>query len=352
MKPLLTVLLCLSCLMCLSQKNTDSLFFAHMQSRKISLYEKPYDTIYNLPFHNIQILDARPDTSSIGFLRYGGTTNKLYLEKGLANTFTNFINTNYKLSKDTNNLLILIKEFRVSDYASKLGLEDVNISQWNSGIIISGELFLNNGNNYRALYKVDSILVVISNNETAEESVERSFRAILRKSQDKSLSEMHIGKTAFSFDDIKKHIDDFVNFPVLKSTTYNKGVYKNFNEFKTNNPSIINFEIKKGKLSDELFINDGNQSYPIQDFWGYCNGKNLFIYSAKNLFQLIRTGNTFNIRGMKSFKTRKTLIKDTTTYLLGNLILTGRQSNDYLNYDKFKSNITAFQLNMQNGELY
>ena len=81
--------------------------------------------------------------------------------------------------------------------------------QWNSGAIISAELFLNNGNSYHALYKVDSILRTLSKNETVEESVERSFRTILKKSQDKNLAEMHIGKTAFSFNDMEKHVADF-----------------------------------------------------------------------------------------------------------------------------------------------
>jgi hypothetical protein len=53
---------------------------------------------------------------------------------------------------------------------------------------------LNDGGNYHALYKIDSTLVVLSGNETIEESVARSFRVILKKSENKNLSEMHIGK--------------------------------------------------------------------------------------------------------------------------------------------------------------
>ena len=158
MKALLTVLLCLFCLICFSQKNSDSLYFAEMKGRKISLPEKPFDTIYNLPFHDIQVIDARLDTTSIGFIKYIGGTAKLYLEKGLANSFKNFIKINYKLNADSNNLFILIKEFRVTDYAASEGVQSNNELQWNSGAIISAELFLNNGSNYHALYKVDSIL--------------------------------------------------------------------------------------------------------------------------------------------------------------------------------------------------
>ena len=65
--------------------------------------------------------------------------------------------------------------------------------------------------------KLIQYLERLSKNETIEESVERSFRTILKKSQDKNLAEMHIGKTAFSFNDIKKHIDDFTNYPNFKN---------------------------------------------------------------------------------------------------------------------------------------
>jgi len=50
---------------------------------------------------------------------------------------------------------------------------------------------------------IDSTLVVLSGNETIEESVARSFRVILKKSENKNLSEMHIGKTAFSLMKLK-----------------------------------------------------------------------------------------------------------------------------------------------------
>jgi hypothetical protein len=352
MKPLLTVLLCLIFLNCNAQRISDSLFFMHMRSRKISLSEKKPDSIFNFPFQSVKVWDARADTSSIGFLKYLGGTCKLLLKKGLSNSLTDFINSNYGLSNDSNNLLIIIKEFRITNYAAINEMKDINIYTWNSGAVISAELFLQTGNIYRALYKTDSIQIASFKSETAAQLAEEGFRLILKKSENKNLSEMHIGKTAFSFSDIEKHVSDFTNFPILNATTLNKGAYKNFNEFKTNNPSIRNFEIKKGYLSDELFVTEHNQSYPLHDFWGYCDGKNVFIYSAKNLFKLIKSQNTYNIKGIKSLsKTEdigKELAEGTALALIG--ISAYPQSEN--SSEIIKANVTAFQLNMQNGELY
>ena len=127
-----------------------------------------------------------------------------------------------------------------------------------------------------------------------------------------------------------------------------RGVYKNFNEFKNNSPSLKEFEIKKGHFSDELFITENNQTYPLQNFWGYSDGKNLFIRSANNLFQLIKIGNTFNIKGIKSFSQNynKNVGNEVmSSYFIG-VPLSALVKNNY------KIVTTAFQLNMQNGELY
>ena len=108
--------------------------------------------------------------------------------------------------------------------------------------------------------------------------------------------------------------------PILKTEMPDRGVYKSFNEFKNNNPSIKDFEIKKGQYTDELLITENNQTYPLQNFWGYSDGKNLFIRSADNLFQLIKAGNTFNIKGIKSFsqKYNKTVGNElVSSYLIG-----------------------------------
>ena len=352
MKLLLTVLLFLIFFNCEAQRISDSSFFASMKTRKIFLAEKPYDTIYNLPFHDIEILDARPDTTSIGFMKYTGGTTKLYLKKGFASSFKNFINTNYKVNADSDNLLILIKEFRITNYATINKMKDINIYTWNSGAVISAELFLQTRNSYRALYKTDSILIGSSKSETAARLVEDGFRLILKKSENKNLSEMHIGKTAFSFADIEKHVHDFINFPILNAATLNKGVYKTFNEFKTNNPSIKNFEVKKGNLSDELFVTEDNQSYPLHDFWGYCDGKNVFIYSAKNLFQLIKSQNTYNIKGIKSLSKTQDIGREFADAAALALVGISAYPQSNSSSEIIKAMITAFQLNMQNGELY
>jgi hypothetical protein len=351
MKPLLTALLCSLFFNCIAQKNNDSLFFATMKSRKISLPEKSSsDTIYNLPFHSVEIIDARPDTTSIGFLKTGNTTNRLIFENNFSAVYTKYIYQHYNVTNDSNDLLILIKEFRVTKYIQTNGMSNENVIQWNGGCVISSELFLRNNNSYRALYKIDSLLIESSKNERLTDLIAEAFETILKKSENKNLSEMHIGKSEFMLTDIQKHAGSFLDYPILSATVFNKGVYRNFDEFKLNNPSIKNFEIMKGHLTDELFITDNDQSYPLQNFWGYSDGKNLFIRSADNLFKLIKTGNAFNIKGIKSlmrpYTSDEMRALGAATNSLGGVALRSLINNN------LTADITAFQLNMQNGEIY
>jgi hypothetical protein len=204
MKPLLTALLLLIFFNCITQSNSYSLFFARMPARKIYLPGKSSsDIICNLPFHNVQVIDARPDTTSIGFLKTGNTTNRLIFEKDFSDTYINYIHQHYDLTGDSNNLLILIKAFRITKYAQISEVSDENILQWKGGCLISAELFLCNNNFYHALYKIDSLLIESSPNETVSQLITESFRMMLKKSENKNLSEMHIGKQHFHLPRLK-----------------------------------------------------------------------------------------------------------------------------------------------------
>jgi hypothetical protein len=74
----------------------------------------------------------------------------------------------------------------------------------------------------------------------------------------------------------------------------------NFNEFKLNSPSTINYEFKPGKLGDILYIKKDGLEYPERNAWGYCDGEKTYVYSADKFFELFRTDNTFYFKGMKS----------------------------------------------------
>jgi len=69
----------------------------------------------------------------------------------------------------------------------------------------------------------------------------------------------------------------------LYSSELKTGIYKTFNEFKNNNPSITNIKTvyKKGKL--ESVPGNNGEKIDLKNFWGVCDGSKRYMVFAKSL---------------------------------------------------------------------
>ena len=356
MKFLTLIIILLLPIVCVCQKQNDSLFFVNMETRIVDYAYKP-ESIASIPFKDLQVLDSRTDTTSIGFSKLNGVIKKANFKNGLASEVYTYANSDYIFhtqASDTNSLLIIIKNFRTSNYAGETLLKENNTIDWNAGVIINIEAFLFNGKGYHALYKVDTIYITEAFHSYGKNIYTDIFQPIFSKIENKAFKDIHVGKTEFSKEQLQNHINDFSNFPILKDTVLVKGIYKNFNEFKTNNPSIKDFEFIKGKLSSELYVTDNNQSYPLQNCWGYCDGKNIFINSANNFFQLYKVGNTYNSKAFKSLEKRENSLAPTLLNTMPGVALLGSafglDAQNIIN--QYKGLLSVFQLDMQTGEIF
>lgn len=146
---------------CFSHKNDDSLYFKNLGETLIKLeYKKTLSA--KIPFNQIHVVDARSDTTCVGFFRYNSVENikKILFLNSLKTEVVDFVSANYQLSNnDTlNNLLIILKEFRICNNArAKVINENSNLELMNAGVIVNAELFLQNKNTFHALYKVDTL---------------------------------------------------------------------------------------------------------------------------------------------------------------------------------------------------
>jgi hypothetical protein len=97
------------------------------------------------------------------------------------------------------------------------------------------------------------------------------------------------------------HLQDIEQFnrsrfdvPIVSAAPLREGIYTNFQEFKDNNPSIRNYEVKQEKKDVLLYIKDANgASQYTHDAWGYCDGKSIFIMRDGKLYALWKEGNAF-----------------------------------------------------------
>jgi hypothetical protein len=83
------------------------------------------------------------------------------------------------------------------------------------------------------------------------------------------------------------------NLPILTDTFYRKGIYKNFEEFKKNEPSVTHFKIKKEKFESISLIDEEGNYMNTMRIFGFSDGKNCWIQHGNYCYPLIRMGNSF-----------------------------------------------------------
>ncbi len=112
----------------------------------------------------------------------------------------------------------------------------------------------------------------------------------------------------FSWINTYPQSDTLVN-DILKTQVFRKGVYRTFEEFRTNSPSITsNYYIEERTGAQEYWLNKDNKKVRIlnehsgkyekeEDYiWGYCDGDNIYVlyalddYSSENFCKLIVRG--------------------------------------------------------------
>ncbi|MFY0253035.1 hypothetical protein ACDQ55_03685 [Chitinophaga sp. 30R24] len=88
--------------------------------------------------------------------------------------------------------------------------------------------------------------------------------------------------------------------PILETQQLKKGLYRTFEEFQTNNPSEQGDLIIKNRSlaaqtyllahpNELIFRDESGQEHKVKNFWGYCDGKNIYIHD-NGLNRLDATG--------------------------------------------------------------
>ncbi|MBV7528684.1 hypothetical protein [Chitinophaga sp. sic0106] len=86
---------------------------------------------------------------------------------------------------------------------------------------------------------------------------------------------------------------------IIYANTYQQGLYHSFREFQTNAPSENGNLVIKDRSSaaqmylladkNQLVIRDGAGERKVKDYWGYCDGQNLYVHD-NGLNKIIETG--------------------------------------------------------------
>jgi len=256
-----------------------------------------------LPVTNLELIDARADTSKMGFFysMSGLKMMKLCFTNGINNETGSFLN-NYlqkNFTQSSQSLVLSIRKLWVGKY-------DTLIMDKRTATIqvafCKVEFYLKESECYYPLYRFDSSIIFKTNlSEALFGTVEDLLMASLRRALIFDYSKIRPSSCIS-----KNSIDSFnsyrQSFPVSNTVQPAKGVYLKFEQFKNNTPAFTDFELKLGAASDQIYVKgkNGNDSL-ITNAWGYCEGERSFCRIGYNYFPLFKCGKNFDLYGPKDF---------------------------------------------------
>jgi hypothetical protein len=335
-------------------------------SADLSIY-KPLPDNYKLPFSSIQIIDSRPDTTKIGFIRLNPNKDgknafkKIVVQNGLTQSLKSILNEHYKpcFSNDSLQLLIVIKRFWADPYPNRLVQQQGNVVRSSVfDMYLRFEFFFVKNDWFYPVKRIDTLF------QTGEGEVVPGCN--YRKIQDCEMYGYAVSKVfeGTDFDYYVSRIDraknkvtkqgldsfnkKYKDYPIISTKVLKQGVYLNFNEFRNNMPSVTKYtveKIKKHKIT-MYAIYDTSKVVPerIAKYWGYCNGKN--IYCGYLQHPLTKSGDTFEF-----FIDKKEYNEQHISVPLPNSYGTGYSFLDIPISTSLKS-LEPFQIDMETGKIY
>lgn len=311
-----------------------------------------YEFNYTIPFKRIEVIDYRFDTSKVGYATYGNRDNhtRLAIQGGVESFLNSWLNEYFKNNLDPNSsgtLVIVLKKLWL-EYGSvndMLRSKDVDIESQlpitNRNIICLADMdvFSKSDITYQALVR-------LTNNFLIDKFERRSdfklllmpFDSLISKIRSMNVENTLNGKTKFQAGDIHTNYKKRFDIPVLSADSVNRGVFLSFNDFKNNKPAYPDFKYKKFELSTEVTILRDGKEVPVTEYWGFSDGKNLFVRTGFLPFKVIRQGYTFDMLGAVKSKTQPVIIP-----LPGGM---------YIQTSTVNTPVYPMQVDMETGKVY
>jgi hypothetical protein len=293
--------------------DNDYVFNKERYSHKnVSLNYKNHNKINFPRLEKIEVVDARPDSSCIGFRAKGSEKSNqlLQFQFGLKKEFEEYLKRVANFARDSSgySAVLVVRNYWINEYGVDEDEKDKftdkragRFSAEKTALHATFDFYITNGDKYFVAYRFDTLATAfVSIKDFADAYLSPLLDGSLERLRMINPSENIINKRSFTRTELRNYYDQRWDKPIMKATVFEKGVYKNFAEFANNRPSISQFVVRKDKLADILYVPAENkQLVPARDIWGYSDGKNIFIKSGENYYLLVRVQNSFYFMGSK-----------------------------------------------------
>ena len=237
-------------------------------------------------FYISEIIDARSEKEILGIVRKGGKQETARLKRGFDQDIKNALKI--FLKQETTLIPLIMRVLKLAVYERRSTYEETA----NAELIVEFYMSTSKG---LVLVKDAGSTAIHSGLDVTKfhnDNIERCLMDCLNQVND----QLNVGlpmadsSMVYSYNSLLRvpEILDKNEFPVLRDTTLNKGIYKNFIEFRENAPSI-GTDTRKVAMHNEASL--------TENIWGYSDGESIFIKLGNNFFGLTNEEDVFWFRG-------------------------------------------------------
>ncbi len=261
----------------------------------------------SIPFSAIRIIDSRYDTTSIGFHfdNYLTLQDSASQPLSLQHVIDKYYHALYAPGKDT--LVIQLEKLSIQDAV----IRDTNFIL--AAGYVSCKEYTGNKNNYTYYGSVDTLLKEKFSYKTTYKAHKNGKHAnlffwdyyLLRLCEamikGQQIKDSLVNDTAqyFTVEQIKQTGLQKRDKPILTAHGLKPGFYNNFSEFVNNSPGFTYDSANAlPKLLDIMHYRVGKKisnEAPDTSYWGFCNGKNLYVRYGYSFYQLERKDANFYV---------------------------------------------------------
>lgn len=233
-------------------------------------------------FSILETIDARIFTKNCGFVPNKNGTELIpaVFDGGLENAFDKFLPHIFDYTDSTHQITLVVREFHISE-------TNTNIEHGQFSILL--DFYLVKEGKYTRLLRFDDFQSTTGFNVTKSHcnNLIKSIQSAGRKLASINWQEQieNSENLVNSRSDLLQATNDFA---ILKSTTYQAGIYQSFVEFINNSPSITDVEITIKKAKSEEYLskkevtfknlpNDLSTADLSKTMWGFSDGENIYI---------------------------------------------------------------------------
>ena len=251
-------------------------------------------------FRHFEVMDERTDTTRIGihsgFKGFRSSNKQLVFRHSAREEVASYLNTHYARPDAPFTALIVFRHIWLSDanYIHEDLIKDPDKSQDRTRIRIKAEVYAVSDSGYRPIFRYDSTNTSEKNSYAVWGNNLAEMLGDLADSASFLTAQKNGQGRFIRLEDIQQYNQSRFSFPIITDSPLTRGVYASFEEFKTNAPSIRDFEIKKEKNKLLLYVKEaGGNTYYSHKAWGYCDGKDIFVMKDGYLRPAWKTGKAF-----------------------------------------------------------